>query len=268
MAFGPFTLALAGYHPIGGLLSAAVPWLFCPAEFAYFKDKWRWISRLLLALPVLVILLFFEVSAHYRLFAIPIQAKLHLADLLGLFAPLVTVGRSITLVGFYQVPIAALIMGIVILLSKTTGKKLSAGTLVAERRLGVIIIFCLGTILAFCGPIFSISPIVWLSFPILCCSVLIGKGIQAFAGYDLVNNKWLLAISVIMVVLSVSAWFLRSFGSEMTAVMYIFGATAIATIFFMARAKLHLAVLRLAILGSAMAVDIFFSARFIVDKTF
>ena len=48
--------------------------------------------------------------------------------------------------------------------------------------------------------------------------------------------------------------------------MYIFGAIAVAIIFFMARAKLRIAALRWIILCSAMAVDIFLGARFIVDK--
>jgi len=140
-----------------------VPWLFCPAAFGP-KAKLQWLRVPLSALPFLAIIAFFQVSAHYRLFAIPTQAKLHLADLAGLLAPLVMTDRSLTLVGFYHIPIAALIMGLSMLL--------------AARRFGIMILFAIGTVLAFCGSFFNISPIIWLTIPILCCSVLIGEGIQ------------------------------------------------------------------------------------------
>lgn len=52
------------------------------------------------------------------------------------------------------------------------------------------------------------------------------------------------------------------------AKMYIAGAVALLVVFFIARAKLRLHWLRWAILGSAIAVDIFFGARFVVDKMF
>jgi hypothetical protein len=52
------------------------------------------------------------------------------------------------------------------------------------------------------------------------------------------------------------------------AKMYIAGTVALLAIFFIARAKLRLTWLRWAILNSAIAVDIFFGARFVVDKMF
>ena len=52
------------------------------------------------------------------------------------------------------------------------------------------------------------------------------------------------------------------------ATMYILGTIAVAIVYFMARAKLRIRWLRLVILCSAMAVDVFLGARFIVDKIF
>ena len=52
------------------------------------------------------------------------------------------------------------------------------------------------------------------------------------------------------------------------AKMYIAGTVALLIIFFIARAKLRLHWLRWVVLGSATAVDIFFGARFVVDKIF
>jgi len=263
--FGPFALGLLYFHPTAGLLAAIVPWLFCPAVFGP-KAKLQWLRIPLSSLPFLAILLFFQISAHYRLFAIPMQAKLHLADLAGLVAPLVTAKRSITLVGFYHIPIAPLIMGFSMLL--------------AARRFGIMILFAIGTVLAFCGSFFNISPIIWLTIPILCCSVLIGEGIQGLACAGFADRKWILMTSVIMsalaiVTLLLATKYFRTFlqlGAGyarllvQTAYMYILGAIATAIIFFIARAKLRITAVRWAILGVATAMDIFLGARFIVDR--
>lgn len=265
--FGPFTLSLAKFHPTAGLLAAGVPWLFLPAAFGP-KARWRWLRVPLSALPFLAILLFFQVSAYYRLFAIPTQAKLHLADLSSLLVPLVTVSESITVVGFYHIPIAAFVMGFSMLL--------------AARRFGIIIILCLGTMLAFCDSFLNISPIMWLAIPILCCSVLIGAGVQGLTSAGFADRRWVLMAAVIMVMLSLTTLLLATkyynifagFDSKYakllveTAKMYILGAVAVAILYFMARAKLRVHWLRWVVLGSATAVDIFLGARFIVDRIF
>jgi hypothetical protein len=279
--FGPFALGLAGYHPTVGLLTATVPWLFCPAAFvrAHFckrkatqeagtKAKWQWMAVPLSALPFLAILIFFQISARYRLFAIPTQAKLHLADLPGLLAPLVMISRSVIIVSFYHIPIASLIMGFSMFL--------------AARRFGPMYIFCLGTILAFCDSLFNISPIIWLSLPILCCSVLVGVGMQGLASAGFVDRKWVLASSVIMGVLAIVTLLPATESFQIfaglegkyagllteTAKMYILGAVAVTIIFFITRARLRVRWLRWVILCSAMAIDIFLGARFIVDRIF
>jgi len=263
--FGPFALGLAAYHPTAGFLAATIPWLFCPAAFGP-KARWRWISRPLSALPFLAILLFFQISTYYRLFAIPTQLKLRLADLAGVLAPCVIAERSLTLVGVYQVPIAALVMGFSMLL--------------AARRFGIMAIFAVGVILAFCGPFFNVSPIIWLTIPVLCCSVLIGAGMQGLASAGFSDRRWVLLTAVIMGILAIVTLLLATkyfqtflgLGSRYakllteTAWMYILGAITVAIIFFMARAKLRIAPLRWVILCSATAVDIFLGARFIVDK--
>jgi hypothetical protein len=261
--FGPFALGLAGYHPTAGFLAATMPWLFLPAAFGP-----KWLRVPLSVLPFLAILLFFQVSAYYHLFAIPTQTKLHLADLSGLLAPLVTVSEGITVVGFYHIPIAAFVMGFSMLL--------------AARRFGIMIILCLSTMLAFCDSFLNISPIMWLAIPILCCSVLIGTGMQGLASAGFADRRWVLMAAVIMVVLSLTTLLLATkyydmfagFGSKYakllveTAKMYILGAIAVAILYFMARAKLRVHWLRWVVLGLATAVDIFFGARFVVDKIF
>jgi hypothetical protein len=266
--FGPFALGLGGYHPTAGFLAATMPWLFLPAAFGP-KAMWRWLRVPLSALPFLAILLFFQVSANLRLFAIPTQIRLHLADLgSGLLAPLVVVSKGITVIGFYHIPVVAFVMGFSMLL--------------AARRFGIMIILCLGTILAFCDSFLNISPIMWLTIPVLCCSVLIGAGLQGLVSTGFADRKWVLMTVVIMVVLSLVTLLLATryfqifagLGDKYarllveTAKMYILGAIAVAILYFMARAKLRVHWLRWVVLGSATAVDIFFGARFIVDKMF
>jgi hypothetical protein len=263
--FGPFGLWLSGYHPGVSLLAASIPWLLCPAAF-WPKKRWRWLAVPLSALPFLAILLAFQVAAHHRLFPIPIHTKLRLADLAGLLAPLVAIERTMPLVGFYHIPIAALVMGLAMLIK--------------ARRFGIMAILAAGTILAFLGPLYNVSPIVWLTIPVLCCSVLIGAGIQglALAGYS--DRKWILIITGIMAALAVTALLLATkynntfagLGSKyaglltQTAKMYILGGIMTAVFFFMAHAKLRLAVIRLVILSLATAVDIFFCASFITYR--
>jgi hypothetical protein len=196
------------------------------------------------------------------------QTRLHLADLTGLVAPFVTAQQDITLVGFYHVPIAALVMGF--------------SMLFAARRLSILIIFCLGVILASCQPLLGVSPIIWLSFSVLCCSIIIGAGLQGLCSAGLSDRRWILLSIAFMAGLSIvtllqaTKYFqvFAGFGDKYAnlfladAKMYIAGTVALAVIFFIARAKLRVHWLRWVVLGSATAVDIFFGTRFIVDKIF
>jgi len=265
--FGPFVLGLAKFHPTAGFLAAVIPWLFCPAAFLG-KSHWRWAALLLSALPFLAVLLFFRVSADYQLFAVVIQTSPRASggDLLGLFAPLVAANHSLVPLGFYHVPLAALLMGF--------------GMLLAARRIGIMTILCLGTVLAFRGSFFSVSPILWLSIPAVCCSVLVGVGVQGLTSAGFADRKWVLLVSIILGTFAIVALLLATryfqvflgFAAEyarfftQTGKMYILGAVAVGIIFFIIRAKLRVTVIRRIILSAAMAIDIFFSARFIVDK--
>jgi hypothetical protein len=262
--FGPFVLWLTGYHPTVSLLAAAIPWLFCPAAL-FSRRKW-WLSAPLSALPFLAILLAFQAAEHYRLFPMPIHTRLHPDNLVGLLAPLVALERSIPLVGFYHIPLSALIVGFSLLLK--------------ARRFGILLILATGLIPAFFGPFYNISPIIWLTIPVLCCSVIIGEGLQGFtlAGYT--DRKWLLITPAIMAALAIAALLLATkyenslagFGTKyarllmQTAKLYLLGTIATAIIFLIARAKLRLTSLRLVILSSAMAADIIFCANYITYR--
>ena len=271
--FGPFALSLAGNHAAAGLLAAVIPWLFCPAaaRFTTSQSVWRWLSVPLSVLPFLAIPLFFLIDSRLRLFAIPLQSKLQWADLASLAAPVVMSERSTALVGFYHVPVAALVMGFSMLL--------------AARRFGIMLIFSVGIAFALSDYVLEtakVSPVMWLTIPVLCCSVLVGVGIHALTSSSRADRIWVLLAALVVSVLALVTLLMAvkyesifaNLGGKYagllleTARMYLLGAVSVAIIFFMARARLRLRSLRLVILGAAMAVDIFLGARFIVDKTF
>jgi hypothetical protein len=263
--FGPFILGLAKFHPTAGLLAAAIPWLFCPAAFG-FKEKWRWLRIPLVVLPFLAIVVFFQASSHYRLFPVSTQARLNTAGLTGLFAPLITAKQNLTLIGFYHIPIAVLVIGFCMML--------------AARRYSVILIIAVGIALSCCGSFCEVSPVIWLAIPVLCCSVLIGEGMQGFvlAGFN--DRLWILVTVAVMAALSIVTLLLATkyfqtflgLGSGYAKLftdagkMYVLGAIMAAIIFFMIRAKLRMQLLRRLVLCAAMAVDIFIGAKDIVDR--
>ena len=268
--FGPFTLSLARYHPTAGLLAASIPWLFLPAAFGN-KNRPFWLSALLTAIPFLAIVLFFQVTVHFHLFAVPIQARFKPDEIYSLMAPLVAAKRGTTLIGFYHVPIAALIMGFALLIK--------------ARRYGVMTVTAIGIILTLCAPVNSalaVSPIIWLTVSMLCCSIIIGVGLQGFVSAGYADRKWILAITIVMgslaivtlllatkyfqIFLGLGSGYARLFTKE--AKIYILGAIAIAIIFYLSHAKLRMHLLRETILFAAIAFDIFLGARFIIDGIF
>ena len=286
--FGPFAIGLAKFHPTAGFLFAAIPWLFCPAVFGP-AGKFKPLRIPLSLLPFLAIVLFFQLSARFGLYPIPINLKLHGADLAGLLAPLVAAKRNMILVGFYHIPLASLIMGIAMLLVPLEG--LSRGGILqrgrflkglAVRRLGIVAIFAVATILAFRDSFFDISPVIWLAVSVLCCSILIGAGMQGLICAGFADRKWILFTAIFMGVLAIvtllfATKYFQTFaglGSGYARVlteeakMYILGAITVAIFFFMTRAKFRTHLLKAALLCVIMGLDIFLGARFVVDRIF
>ena len=265
--FGPFVLSLTNYHPAIGFLSAAIGWLFCPAAFIT-RTKRHYLGSLFAALPFLAIILFFTLFARMRFFPMALQERLYLADLTGLLFPLVAVNHSSVLVGFYHIPLAALIFGFLVLIRK--------------RQFSLIIIFAIGVLLTFCNSFCNVSPLMWIAIPVLCCSVLIGKGISYLTSAGFSDRKPILFTTIIMGIFAIVALLLatkyfQTFAGLTNkyamlfveaAKLYMLSAISVAIIYFVARAKLQIYSLRLTVLCSAISIDIFFSARFIIDKIF
>ncbi|MHC4517498.1 MAG: hypothetical protein ACYTAS_02820 [Planctomycetota bacterium] len=273
--FGPFMLALGRFHPTAGFLAATIPWLFMPA--AYLSRRRGVVSALLSLVPfaaVILFFLFFRVVAQYRLFAAPIQAELRPRDLTGFVAPLVMVGRTDALLSLYHVPIGALVIGFSMMLM--------------AKRFGVLLIIVAGLALTFCRLYLApeqvawlgVSPILWLSIPLVCLAVLAGVGLQGLVEAGVSDRKWVLATALILAALAavmrlLAAKYSRSlFGLAdesarlfvEAAKMYVLGAVAIAIVFIMAVQEMRLHWLRWIVLGAAMGLDIFLSASYIVAK--
>jgi hypothetical protein len=212
---------------------------------------------------------FFQVLLHYRLFAVPAQARLRLADLLGLIAPLAAAMRGLSIIGFYHIAIAPLIIGF--------------SMLIKARRTGIMVILAVAAVLAFYKPFLNVSPIIWLTIAILSCSILIGAGTQGLISAGFADRKWVLAIAgicgalaVVMLLLTtkhfqtflgLGAEYARVFAD--TGKMYTLSAIMLLVIFLLVRAKLpaeRRLPVRAVLLCLVMAADIFLGARFIVDK--
>lgn len=287
--FGPFMLGLIKFHETGGFLVAAIPWLFCPAVYGP-QGKYKPLRILLSLLPFLVIMLFFQVSTRFGLDPVPIRLKLQASDLAGLLAPLVAAKRHKMLIGFYHVPIAALVMGFCMftapLKSLLKGSILQRGKFLkglAVRRFGIVIIFAVATILSFCDSFCQVSPIIWPAISTLCCSVLIGVGMQGLISAGPADRRPVLFAAILMGILAIITLLFatkyfqvvaglgagypdaRLSGLTETAKMYILGGSVAAMLFLIARAKLRIHPVRQVLLYATIALDIFLGARFVVD---
>lgn len=261
--FSPFALGFAAYHPSAILPLAILPWLFCPAVF-WPAQKNRTLltaiaSAVLSLLPFVVIALFFWLCAQPGLgplFPLPLDTKLHFADVLGLVAPLAFEPHEFTF-GFYHVPLVVGLMGLFMYL--------------AVHRIKVIIIVAAGLVLAFAGPVLQTPPVVWALIPALYCSVLIGLGLQALALAGRADTKWILlclaAAAVLALVTILPA--LKSPVAFLTpAKMYVLACVLTGSIFFITKAGCRWHPLRWVLLYAGLGVDILLGARFIVDKIF
>jgi len=261
--FSPFALGFAAYHPSAAFPLAVLPWLFCPATFWRAHQNKTLLttvaSAVLALLPFLVISLFFRLCAQPRfgpLFPLPLDTKLHLADVLGLVAPLALKPHEFTF-GFYHVPLVIGLMGLFMYL--------------AVHRIKVMIIVAAGLVLAFTGPVLQTPSIVWALIPMLYCSVLIGLGSQALTLTGRADTKWILlclaAAAALALVTILPA--LKSPGAFLTsAKMYVLACVLMSSIFFITKAGCRWRTLRWVLLYAGLGIDILLGARFIVDKIF
>jgi hypothetical protein len=261
--FSPFAFGFAVYHPLAGLPLAIMPWLFCPAVFwAGQRKKTIWTvvpPAGLSLLPFILTALFFWLCAQPRfgpLFPLPLDTKLHLADLLGLVAPLALKPHEFTF-GFYHVPLVVGLMGLFMYL--------------AVHRIKVMIIVAAGLVLAFTDSVFQTPPIVWTLIPVLYCSVLIGLGMQGLVLAGQADRKWILvctvgaaALAVITLLLSLKS----PAAFEASAKMYALATVLTSSVFFIAKSGYRWRWLRWSLLCTGLGIDILLGAGYIIDKVF
>ncbi len=271
--FGPFFLGLARVHPSAGFLAACVPWLFIPTT-ALEKRFGKALGLPLLLTPFVAIVLFSHLAAGQRLFAAPLHAAVHPTDLVGFVAPLAMISRSTALLGLYHVPMAALALGLAMMWK--------------AKRYSVLLILAAGFTLAFSNSFLdpaqiawlAVSPILWMSVPMVWCAVVSGIGLHGLIGAGFADRGWILAAVVTLGVLAISALLLAARCFQVllglgdgyarlflqAATIHLLGALAAGIIFLLTRMKLRVHWLRWAILCTALAVDIFLGARYIVDR--
>jgi hypothetical protein len=263
--FGPFMLFLARFHPTAGSMAAIVPWLFLPAVFGP-KGKRQWIRVLLAILPFVIIVGLFRLADWYGLYPIPTQIKIRFEDLLSILAPAALINRVDVPIGFYHTTIGALIIGFAMLF--------------AARRYSIMVIFASGVVLLLFDSFSGAARIIWLTVPLLCCSVLIGEGIEGIIHCGYSDRKWILASAVVLLACAIITLIFGTKASHVfaglglrytrlfieAAQMYVVGAIATGVVFFLARGKSRLVWLRAAIVCSAIAVDTFLGAGHIVDS--
>jgi len=271
--FGPFVLGLAKVHPLAGFLAACVPWLFVPAAVLE-RRLGRAVGLVLLVVPFAAIVLFSHISAAQRFFAAPLQVNVRPSDLAGFIAPLALITRSSALLGLYHVPMAALVLGLAMM-----GK---------AHRYSLFVLVLAGFVLAFSRSILNahqvawlgVSPILWLSIPLTWCAVLAGIGLHGLIAAGFNDRKWILAAVITLGVLSIVALLLAAKCFQVilglgdgyarlfveAAKIYLLGAVATGIVFLITHMRLRLHWLRWAILCTALAVDIFLGARYIVDR--
>jgi hypothetical protein len=262
--FCPFALGLGTYQATAGLVFAAVPWLFCPAAFWHrlfsnYNSRRRFVylpvTCGLSLLPFLFIVLFFSVlgSARFRLFPIPIQTRLRIADMIGLLSTYRVTDEGSIFFGFYHLPLSALVMGLFVFF--------------AAHRSGPAIVFILGLALALLDSIFQVSPLIWTAVPLVCCSILIGLGIQALAWSTAADKGWLLicacvtglcALVTVLLGLRIENVFLAD------AAMYALAAVLVLIMFFIARGGLRLHWFRWLMLSAAFLLDILIGAQSLI----
>ncbi len=263
--FGPFMFFLAGFHPTAGGFAAIVPWLFLLAAFGP-KGKFQWTRIPLGIVPFVILAAMFKLAGLLGLYPIPTQTAIRPEDLASILAPAALASRADLLVGFYHIPLAGLVIGLAML--------------AASRRYRVFAVIFLGIVLSIFDSFTGTPRIIWLSIPLLCCSAVIGEGIEGIIHCGYSDRKWVLASAVLLLICGITALL---FGTKATHVfaglgagytrlfiqaaqMYMLGAIAVGVVFFLAKGKSRLMWLRVAIICSAVGVDILLGAGHIIDS--
>ncbi|MHC4905632.1 MAG: hypothetical protein ACYTEN_07405 [Planctomycetota bacterium] len=262
--FGPFALSFGMFHPFAGLSFVMVPWLLLPAVYWHkgkTPDAFRFSVRALLTLlPFAGIVLLFWVTAQPWAgphFLMPKELSMTVKDFVDLIFPLHRSGGIVPF-ALYHCSLIFALMGVFVY--------------VKLQRIAVLVPIAGGVVLSFWEPVFQVSPVVWAAFPILFLSLLCGLGFQAFLFAGKADTKWLLVCAATV---SILAAFFAGLAIriivirevfELTMLMYALTAAALWILLVLVRLNLRWPWFKWAILTTAIAIDLLFSARYLIDK--
>jgi hypothetical protein len=264
--FSPFALSFASFQqPVAGLSYLMIPWLFLPSLFWHKHEPANAVRLLVRSVFVLlpfagICLLFWIPTQKWAgpFFLMPKNLHLtgsHLADLIF---PLYRRGAYLTF-SVFHVPLILSMMGIFVLVS--------------IQRISVVIPVAAAIILCFMEPVLQVSPIVWAAFPILFLALLSGQGFESMLLTSRADSKWIIACAVAATALAAffAGLMIRRFTGwifEWTGLMYAGIAAGLWLILFFAKSGHRWPWTRWTLLTAAMAVDIIFTARYLINKLF
>jgi hypothetical protein len=140
-------------------------------------------------------------------------------------------------------------------------------------------ILAAGAILAFCPPVWQVSPVMWFSIPSVVIAILAGAGFDGLVLTGYSDRRWVLAAIFLSGLFSMTA-FLFAAGYFQAAVIsaefktlfafsarfHLLAALVLLVIYFLLRSQIRLTLVRRLLISAALAIDIFFAARYIVDS--
>lgn len=265
-ALGPYFLIFGKFHPSAGFAVAALPWLFLPA--VYCPRRWVLPKAVFFSVPFLFIPSFFTISVRYGLFAMPLNSQLKAPDLMGLIFPLFSTVKNNLVFGYYHVAVPLLVIGFVMIIK--------------ARRWWLIGVFIAGVVLAVARPMLQVSPVVWLSFSVLCGAGAVGLGMEGLIEAGFPDRKWVSGQIILLGFFEIVAlyYFLRcdsiflGLGKKcadifwLEAKLYAIGLAALIIVYLLIKKRVRQHWLRWAVILTALGFDIYLSSTFIVDKIF
>jgi len=225
---------------------------FYPAVFLYKIPKISSVPANILAavlslVPFIFVIAVFFLAAKFYLFPIPPETTVSSKSFAAIITPLVSYTDSFSL-GFYHIPFGALLVGLV-LFFKT-------------RRFWAAVLLILALLLAFYHPVLNVPPVFWLSFVALVCSLIIAEGFEAMTLAGKNDANWLLlAAAALILQAGVTCALHRQMYCQLSSALSAISIIAVLFIFFIARAGLAMHYLRMAVLYTAVLVNILIVAR-------
>jgi hypothetical protein len=250
--FGSFTIAFYCFHPFAFCVYAALPWTFVPAVFLYKLPKIssntvNFLAAVLSLIPFLFVLAVFWLAAKFYLFPIPPETVVSSKSFAAIITPLFFSADVFSL-GFYHAPFGALLVGLV-LFFKT-------------RRFWTAVLLILAVVLAFYNPVLNVPPVFWLSFVALICSLIIAEGFEAMTLAGKTDANWLLLAAAALILQAGVTYALHwQIGYQLSSALSAVSVIAVLFVFFIARADLAIHYLRMAVLYTAVLIDILIITR-------